>query len=121
MTGHKTYMSAMTIALRLLMIAVLALFAAGAHLGVAVLAAATLGGTAAGPGMMQMVDSEDCEAEEMQAGADHCGPTCASPAIGLAGAHAFQPASEPATGFPELTQADAGQSRRPDPNPPRFS
>ena len=111
----------MKVTLRLLMIAVLALFAAGANLGVGGLAAAAHDGVGTGPIMMQIADCDDCTAEQMQAGADRCGSTCASPAIGLTGAQSFQPASEPATSFAEMAQAPAGQTRRPEPNPPRLS
>ena len=115
------YLGVMKVMLRLLMIAVLAAFAAGAHLGAAGPAAAALDGAAGDPVMMQMADCDECTAEMMQAGADQCGSICASPAIGLPGVQDVKPASEPATRLPERRSSVAGQTRRPDPNPPRIS
>ena len=120
MPTDRTYLPDMKVMLRLLMIAVLALFAAGANLGVGDSPAAAHG-MAGDPVMMQMADCDECTAEMMQAGADQCGSICASPAIGLRGAQDVQLASEPATRLSEQRHAPAGQTRRPDPNPPRTS
>lgn len=119
--GRGTYLGVMKVMLRLLMIAVLAAFAAGAHVGVAGPAAAALGVAAGDPMMMQMVDCQDCTSEQMQAAGDRCGSICASPAIGLPGVQDVKPASEAATRLPEQRHAVAGQTRRPEPNPPRIS
>ena len=115
------YLGVMKVMLRLLMIAVLAAFAAGAQFGAAGPAAAALEGAAGDPIMMQMADCQNCTAEQMQAAGDRCGSVCASPAIGLPGVQDVQPASEPATRLSEQRHAPAGQTRRPDPNPPRIS
>lgn len=119
--GRGTYLEAMKVMLRLLMIAVLAAFAAGANPGVAAPAATALDGMAGDPVMMEMADCQDCAAEHMQAGGERCGSVCASPAIGLSRMQDVEGMFKLTTRVPEQGSAVASQSHRPDPNPPRIS
>lgn len=101
-------------------------FLAGLLLSLLIAASAGASGAAAGPhwdghDQATMADCEHCTSEQMQAGADRCGSICASPAIGLPGLQEVRPVSEPATRLPEQRGVVAGQTRRPDPNPPRIS
>ena len=120
-TVRETYLGNMRVILRFFMIAVLAVLAAGAHPAVAGPAAAAPDGAVGETVMMQMADCQDCTAEQMQASGDLCGSICASPAIGLSRVQEFERAFELATRVSEQRSAVAGQTRRPEPNPPRIS
>lgn len=111
----------MKIVLNLLMIAVLALFAAGAGSDGSAMAGSVLDTAAADQVGVEMADCDDCTAEQMQAGAQTCGPVCVPPAVTVVGAQGFQHASEPVARFPATDDDLAGQVRPPEPSPPRIS
>ena len=116
------YLQAMRFGLHLLLIAALAIFAAG--LGMRGSAEAAPVDAAAVSGqleMMHMTDCDGCTAEQMQSGPHPCGSGCVPPVLAAFGIRDFQPVVRSAAGFPLGDDVLASQIRRPELSPPRSS
>lgn len=119
--GH--YPRAMKSALHLLLVVVLAVVSAGAGVGMTGSSDGASTETAAASDQVgvHMADCDDCTAEQMQVGTQPCGSSCVTPTLAASGLRDFQPVIRPAAGFSLGGSALAGQIRRPELSPPRFS
>ena len=113
------YLRRMKLAMQLLLVMMLTVFAAAAGGVVPVALSQPVHAAMVDQPRMEMADCEACASEQMQAGMSACGSVCISAAVVTGGVQSPHPAAVSCVRFPVGDCELTGQARLPELTPPK--